>query len=116
LRRIRVLLAAMSQTLRDTLTQLMAPQPDMEVIDEMGPDLELLVTVGQIHPDVLILGLESSRFPGISSHLLAEYPRLKILGLTADCGEASVCESEPREVPLGQVSREKLLALIRGGP
>ena len=111
-----MLLAEMSQTLRDALTQLMARQPDMEVIDETEQGLKLLVTVGQIHPDVIILGLEGSRLPGISSHLLAEYPRLKILGLTADCGEASICEYEPREVPLGQVSREKLLALIRGGP
>ena len=103
----------MSQTLRDALKQLMAPQPDLEVIDETGQGLELLVTVGQIHPDVIILGLEGSRFPGISSHLVAEYPRVKILGLTPDCREAWVCECEPRETPLGQVSPEGLLTLIR---
>jgi hypothetical protein len=73
------------------------------------------VTVGRIHPDVVILGLKGAHFPGISSHLLAEYPRLKILGLTPDGSEASVCEYEPRAVALGQVSPDRLLALIRGG-
>jgi len=108
-----VLLAVMSQTLRDILTQLVAPQPDMEVIDETRQGLELLVTVGQARPDVVILGLEGSRFPGISSHLIAEYPRLKILGLTGDCRTASLCEFEPHEIPLGEISPQGLLALIR---
>ena len=111
--RIRVLPARLPGMILDMLARVAVDQSDLEIIEEIGDGVELLVAVGQTHADVVVLGLRDSELPGICSHLLSEYPDLKILGVTADGRRGFLYELRPQRIPLGEISPEKLCAAIR---
>ncbi len=110
---IRVLLAQMPETLRDTFTQLVAGQSDMELVGDLTDPLSLLLAAGQTRPDAVIMGLQDSEFPGICSHLLSEYPHIKVVGMTADGRSARLYELRPQKMSLGKVSLPEVLDAIR---
>jgi DNA-binding NarL/FixJ family response regulator len=113
LERIRILLGEIPQELSDGFKQAMANQPDMELVGEVKSGVEILLAVGQSCADVVVLGLQCGTLPGISSHLLAEYPRLKILAVTENGRGALLNELHSRVIPLEDVSPWGLLAVIR---
>ncbi len=99
--------------LRDVFKQVMSDQPDMEVVGELTDPMALLLAARQTQAEVVIVGLENSELPGICSHLLSEYPHIKVLGVTADGRRAFLYELRPRKVPIGEVSPLGLLDAIR---
>jgi DNA-binding NarL/FixJ family response regulator len=113
LQRIRILLAEMPPLLRDVFRQVITDQPDMEVVGELTGAVGLLMAAGQNHADVVILGLRDPELPGIGTHLLSEYPHLKILGVTVDGRQAFLHELLPHRLPLGEASPAGLLDAIR---
>jgi chemotaxis response regulator CheB len=59
----------------------------MEVVGQSSDSLDLLCSIERLHPDVVFLWtLEASKSkePGICSHLLQEYPELKIVVVSPD--------------------------------
>jgi hypothetical protein len=70
--------------------------------------MELLMAAGETRADVVILRLQDSAPPGICSHLLNEYPHVKILGVSPDGHEAFLYEVRAQRVPVGGVSVEGL--------
>ena len=99
--------------LRDVFSQVLADQPDMEVVGHLTDMLDLLLAAGQTHSDVAILGLHDGEFPSICTHLLDVHPHIKILGVTPDGRRAFIYELRPSKVPVGDVSPEGVLAAIR---
>ena len=108
-----MLLAEMPRMMRDVFKQVVEDQSDMEVVGDLTDPVELLLAAGQRQADVVVLGLNDADFPGICSHLLSEYPHLKLLGVTADGRRAFLYELRPQKVAIGEVSPEGLLAAIR---
>ena len=81
MKKIRILLANRPRMMREVVREMIEAQPDMEVVGEVLDPLELIVAVRETEADAVILALEGSEEPGLTSHLLAEYPKLTILGL-----------------------------------
>jgi len=99
--------------LRGILKKAISTEPDMEIVGELADGIPLLLAAAQTQADVVITGLQDSELPGICSHLLNEYPHIKVLGLTADGRHGSLYEFQLHEVPLGEISQQELLAAIR---
>jgi DNA-binding NarL/FixJ family response regulator len=110
---IRVLLADMPPPLREEFKQAIVAQPDMEAVGDVSASFELLVATGRTQADVVIIGLEDSELPGVCSHLLNEYPHVKILGVSADAQRALLYEVRARTVPVADVSAEGLISAVR---
>ena len=52
----------------------------MEVVGESPDSIDLLCSIKRLHPEVVFLwASEAYKEPGICSHLLEEYPELKIV-------------------------------------
>jgi DNA-binding NarL/FixJ family response regulator len=102
----------MPRMMRDVFKQ-MLEQPDIEIVGELDDPLGLLLAAGRTHADVVILGLNDAEFPGVSTHLLSEYPHIKILGVTEDGRRAYLYELRPQKVAVGEVSPQGLLKAIR---
>ena len=83
MKKIRILLANRPRMLREVVREIIEAQPDMEVVGEVLNPVDLLVAVRATEADAVILALEGSEEPGLTSHLSAEYPKLTILGLPA---------------------------------
>jgi DNA-binding NarL/FixJ family response regulator len=103
----------MPRMLRDVFKQLILEQPDMEVVGELGNGVQLLLATGQTQPDIIILGVESSELPGIGSHILHEFPHVKLLGVSVDAQHLSLYELRPSMGLIGDISPQGLLEAIR---
>ncbi len=79
---IRVLVADVPGLLAHTLADEIEAQPDMVLVGRAEGSLEILLEAAW-NVDVVILGAESAEVaPGLVSHLLGEFPHLKILTLS----------------------------------
>jgi DNA-binding NarL/FixJ family response regulator len=110
---IRILLAQLQGMLRDVVLQLLDGQADMTVVDDVDDPIDTLLAAGRTHADVVVLGMEDDELPGVASHLLDEYPHLKVLAITPDGRRAFLYELRPELVALGEASPDLLLQAIR---
>jgi DNA-binding NarL/FixJ family response regulator len=115
---IRVVLADLPEPLRDGLERDLDQDTDLTVTS-VGDHLELLLAVAEAQADIVVLGMQEGDLPGIATHLVEEYPHLRILTIRADARRVRVYELLRRlvqidDVPLGGLP-EVVSAVIRGG-
>lgn len=110
---IRMLLSGIAPLQNAAVKQAILDQDDMEIVDEVGEGMELLIATARARPDVIVLGFRGSEPPGICSHLLNEYPHIKVLGLAADGYKGFLCDLQLRIVSLGEQPYKQLLAMVR---
>jgi DNA-binding NarL/FixJ family response regulator len=110
---IVVLLAQLPPVVREILEGVFADQADIRVVGAVNGPVELLVAAGQTEADVVILEMDDTELPGVASHLLDQYPRLKILTVTADGRRMFLYQLRPQLVSLGEMEPHRLLQTIR---
>jgi hypothetical protein len=73
----------MPPLLSDLLSHRLRCETDLEVVAEVSDPVELLVAVRESRAHAVIVPLlESGDLPGVASHLLAEYPGRRVIGLS----------------------------------
>jgi hypothetical protein len=110
--KIRVALLEMKPRLRDMLTDVIAREQDMQLIDfEVG-------TIGQPprnEPDVMVREIDNPLDCGIATSLLHRVPRARLL-MVADTGEQAVLyELHPKRQVFLNVSIDQVIHAIRYG-
>lgn len=115
--KIRVLFAGSRAGSLLWLKKLIEAQHDMSIVkDEELEPLELLLAVRETKPDVVVLGLpDTGETPGICSNLLAEYPRLLVLGLSRQRDHAFLYQQSILKQSLRETSDRCILSAIRTG-
>ena len=115
MKKIKILLANRPRMLREVVRKMIEAQPDMEVVGEVLEPVDLHVAVRDTQADAVILDLEDSEEPGLTSHLLAAYPDLTILGLAAN-GKTAFVRPRRQEIldPTGAKIVNALRHAIRG--
>ena len=114
MRRTRIFLAEMPRMLCDIITSVVATQRDMVVVGRL-PDLPGLMTeVSKTGAEVVVIGLPDSTLPAECDRLFDAYPHIRVLGIAADGRRAFLYEMRPHQSPLGEVSPERLVEVIRG--
>jgi DNA-binding NarL/FixJ family response regulator len=108
----RVLLAGLP-ALRDVLDHVLDAADGIELVGTTAEPSQILLATGQSKPDVVVVEIEGHELPGIATHLLAEYPDLKVLGVTHDIRRALLYELRARLVPLGPLSPRGLVVVIK---
>lgn len=90
---IRVLLACPRLKPLDAWKSALSQEPDIEVVGEAGNPIETLLSAGSTRADVVVIDLPPARRePGLPSHLLSEYPGIKVVGVSPE-GEVTVVYS-----------------------
>lgn len=89
-----------------------ARQSDMEIVGETVDALGLLLAVRENKADAVVLGTDSES-SGLCSHLLAEYPSLTVLLLSAGGGKAFLGQLCPACKEITDASEERILAALR---
>jgi DNA-binding NarL/FixJ family response regulator len=81
--KVQVLLALSHfKRILDLKTLLML-EPDTEIVGEAHDTIDILLEVGSTHADVVIIDLPpTGEDSGLCSHLLAEYPQVKIIAIS----------------------------------
>lgn len=78
-KRIKVVLAEDQQINKDNLRLLLASEPDIEIIGEVNNGFDALDMIGNIHPDILILGLNASNMLEIVQLVNHRFPNTAII-------------------------------------
>jgi DNA-binding NarL/FixJ family response regulator len=110
---ILVLLAMLPPMVRAALKEVVADQADMRVVGEVNDPVAVLLAVGRTQADVVVLGMQDTELPGIASHLLDQYPHLKILAISPERRQAFRYELRPQLVSIGEMDAHDLLHTIR---
>jgi DNA-binding NarL/FixJ family response regulator len=84
-RRVRVLVANRPRLMRELVLEVIADQPDIEVIGEIQNENDLAQAVEAAEPDVLILALDGDdKRVAQCGFLLGRYPQMRILALAPE--------------------------------
>lgn len=115
MQKIKVLLASRPKLLSEVIRNMIARQPDMEVLGEVLDPIELLLAVKTTGAEVVIVTpIDSEEEPRLCRHLLADHPLLKIVTLSRTGEAATLYESgSPRKRGLEEPGEEAILRAIR---
>lgn len=112
--KIKVLLSSRPKLLSEVIRNLVECQPDMEVAGEALDPLQLLRACRETAVDaVIITPLRANGEPKICRQLLAEYPRLKIVALSAKGETACLYQSGFPRLLIDEPSGRSILDAIR---
>jgi DNA-binding NarL/FixJ family response regulator len=109
---IRVLLADLPQVVHNAVHYALSRQLDM-IVTSVSNNMEILLAAGETQADVVVLVMKNARLPGIATHLLQEYPNLKILAVSANGRNAFFCGLRPQLAPIDMISWDTLPDVIR---
>lgn len=110
---IRVVVGNMPEVLLQVVAQSIRDQPDMVLVREARGNIEVLQAARDA-VDLVVLGAEQvSPCPGICSHLLSEFPHLKILVMTYSGDAARTYWLGLRQRKVSTTSMDRLLRALR---
>jgi DNA-binding NarL/FixJ family response regulator len=109
---IRVVLIGMRPRLRDILTDALAREPDMDLVDwAQRPDVEL----ADARPDVMVCESQDPLDIALPTRLLRAIPNARVL-IVADTGDhAALFELQPTRTVMSGVGIDQVIAAIRFG-
>ncbi|MEM7586800.1 MAG: hypothetical protein AAF560_25645 [Acidobacteriota bacterium] len=111
---VTVLLANRPRMLRESLRNMLVRQAGVEVETSTPEPVELLAAVDRLDPDAVFVTLpESGEDPGICSHLLAQFPRLLVIALSAIEQRALVYRQVITREELSPLAEDSILQVIR---
>src|SRR5438046_1399737 len=114
MRKIKVLLAIRPRMLSEVVRHIVERQPDMVVVRELSDPIGLLFALRATQAEVVITTpVDSDREPGLGSSLLAVYPHLKIMALSATGATAFLYELGSPKKRIDDVGEESLMGAIR---
>jgi DNA-binding NarL/FixJ family response regulator len=109
----RVLVGGMNRLLRGLVTEILSESPDIEVVGELASEDELEAVASRTAAEFVIVGLGDGDLPKAYLKALEARPRLRVLSLVGDARRAYLWQLRPERVPLGEVSPERLLTVLR---
>lgn len=107
-RLIRVALLVQPPVLHSLLAGMLADDPDVQVV---GQDAD-----GPEDADVVVLSQPDPENEAAPVAMLLRSPRSRVLTLATDARRAVLYELRPHRTPLGELSRQALLAAVHGAP
>lgn len=83
--KIKVIVASRPRLMREVVLEMIAHQPDIELMAEVQDDTKLIDLVGELGPDWLFIALDQpDQRPDICDPLFNKFPNLKILALASE--------------------------------
>jgi DNA-binding NarL/FixJ family response regulator len=114
MQKIKVMLASRPKMISDVIRNIIERQPDMMMIGEVIDPIKLLFAARETSIDVVIVTpLSANGEPKICSHLLAEYPSLKVVTLSAKGEAAFLYQSGKPRIRIDQPSADTIVDIIR---
>lgn len=88
----QILLAVKPRLMRETLKRSLSESPNTVIVGEIDDELDLLLAIRATDANIVIHSWPNSNMPPIYTHLLGEFPGLKLVGLLPDGEQAMLCE------------------------
>ena len=112
--RVRVLFACPRMIRQRDWSDILSQDPDVEVVGEAEGSIDTLLKAGSTAATVVVVDLPpSGRDPGLSDHLLEEYPQIKVIAVSEDGSRALKYETGIVKANLGDTSLNSLNNMFR---
>ncbi|MEV0429647.1 hypothetical protein [Micromonospora sp. NPDC050495] len=102
----------MATTVRDAVLRAVEEQADLEVVGVAADPWELLQAAGAQAADVVVVPAPAGGLPGVATHLLDQYPGIRVLAVTG-AGTAVSYRLRPQLVEVAWATPAELAAAIR---
>jgi DNA-binding NarL/FixJ family response regulator len=112
MKRIRVILIGLAQMLREIVTQAVGREPDIEIVRNYPPTVDLATAVTESKASVVIASAAACD-PSTVRRALGKSPQVKIVSISDDAQQIALYEFAVRRRNLGDLSPAQLLAAIR---
>jgi DNA-binding NarL/FixJ family response regulator len=114
LKRTRILLLGVTAMFADLVRAIVDADRSVEIVGDVADASELLAASAETDADVVLVTLADGDLPPSCRDLLAERPRMRILGLAGNARQGFLWELRPNRVALGEISPPTLLAALKG--
>lgn len=111
---IRTVVVTMPAMLRDLIKRLALGRVELEIVAEFKARHGLARRLGEIRPDLVVIGLRGSEDDAVIRNLLAVVPTAKIIAFPASGRAARGFELRLYHTELGEAPPEGLVDFIRG--
>lgn len=112
-KQIRIILAEMPAMLRDIITEIVASEPDLTIVDMLPDQADLEAAVRRTQADIVVLQQASgAEEDGRTARRLTEH-RFKVLAISDDGRRGLLYELRPHRTSLGELSATDLVTSIR---
>jgi hypothetical protein len=109
----RILLAALPQMLADIVSEVVAHEPDMQVVGAVDDSSEIADAALAVDADFLVVGVTGGALPDACEALLELNPAARVLAVARDGRQSFLYRLEPRARPLGELDPGVLVSAIR---
>ncbi len=93
---VRVLFGALPADLYDAVSEAVAGEPGLEVVGVAAKPSALLRAAGTLRVDVVVVAAAGDEVPGVATHLLDQYPGIRVVAVAPHGGTALVYALRPR--------------------
>ena len=112
--RIKILFACPDMEEAGAWKAVLSQDPDIQVMGDAADPIDTLLQAGTTHADIVIIDLPpAGREPGLYSHLLAEYPQVKVIAVSPDGSQAFMYERGIKRTAMRETSPQQLTGLFR---
>jgi hypothetical protein len=108
----RVLLLDMPQMLAEIVRDVVSRDDSLVVVGDIV-DADARAVVGQMRPNIVLLGGDSTSPPAWCREVFEERPHFVVLALLGSGRDAVLWELAPHRVPLGDLAPSALLSAMR---
>jgi len=109
----RVVIGGLPELLLRMVVDLFQQQPDVRITAVVHDPVELLVAAKE-GPDVVVIGAtQGDGLPGIVTHLLTQFPAIRVLVLTTHNNEVIAYWMGLRRKPFEVRSAQQLIKIVR---
>jgi DNA-binding NarL/FixJ family response regulator len=98
---------------RDIVKTILASDPGLEVVGELGEGDDLSKAAQETNADFVVTLTSRTRLSPSCVRLLADRLRPKVLALATEDSGAFLCELEPKVCDVGELSPESFITVIR---
>ena len=109
---IRVLLGVLPATERNAISEAVDSLTDVEVVGVAERPAELLRAAGALDADVVVVATVAGGLPGIATHLIDQYPDIRVLAVTG-AGTALSYRLRPQLDEVSCATPDELAAALR---
>ena len=112
--RVRILLACPDLKSTGSWEAMLTDEPDFEIVGEAIYPIDVLLELASTQAEVVVIDLPTSgEDPGLCSHLLAEYPEVKVVAVSSGGESSIVYETGVTRRYLSDASPETFTRFIR---
>jgi DNA-binding NarL/FixJ family response regulator len=109
----RILVADRSTLLRAAVHNAVTGEPDLELVEISGSEMEMLLRVAEAHADLVVVAMTARTLPPLAERLLDENPQLAVLAVDLDRAEGLLHRVWPNTTLIQDLSTDGLTAVLR---